>query len=109
MVQLTPLSPPQLDAALDVFARGIADDPLATSAFAAIRATRAAAAAADVLLAAAIDLARRFGIASIDEEPARAFSWDGAALRTRSEPCVLFHEIAHWQLAPPGRRDVPDF
>jgi hypothetical protein len=109
MVQLTPLAADEIDRALDVFAAGIAEDALAVAAFAAIRATRAAAADERRLLAAVHDLCRRFGIAILDEEPARAFSWDGTVLRTRSEPCVLFHEIAHWQLVPAARRPVPDF
>ncbi len=57
----------------------------------------------------AIRLAIRLGIATIDEEPAAAFSWDGHAIRTRSETSVVFHEIAHWQLTPPARRVRPDF
>lgn len=50
-----------------------------------------------------------FGVPVIDEEPAAAFSWDGHAIRTRSEASVLIHELAHWQIAPPDRRALPDF
>jgi hypothetical protein len=57
----------------------------------------------------AIALAARLGIPTIDEEPARAFSWDGRAVRTRSETSVVFHEIAHWQIAPAHRRAILDF
>ncbi|MGE5538451.1 MAG: hypothetical protein ACM30I_07520 [Gemmatimonas sp.] len=109
MVQLTPLSPVELARALDVFAAGLDGDALAAAAFATIRASRVASADERTLLAAVADLAHRFGIPTIDEEPARAFSWDGRALRIRSEACVLFHEIAHWQLAPAARRGLPDF
>lgn len=58
---------------------------------------------------AAIDLARRFGIGVIDEEPQAAFSYDGHAIRTRSEAYVLIHEVAHWLVAPPERRGLIDF
>ncbi|MBJ7415517.1 MAG: elongation factor P hydroxylase [Niveispirillum sp.] len=58
---------------------------------------------------AAIDLARRFGIGVIDEEPQAAFSYDGQAIRTRSEAYVLIHEVAHWLVAPPERRGLIDF
>ena len=58
---------------------------------------------------AAVALARRFGMAPIDEAPQDAFSWDGAHVRTRSEPAVLIHEVAHFQLASPARRRLPDF
>ena len=59
--------------------------------------------------AAAVALAVQLGIPTLGEEPATAFSWDGAAIRTRSEAYVLIHEIAHWQIAPPARRALPDF
>jgi hypothetical protein len=65
--------------------------------------------AEEALVVAACDLAARLGITMLDEEPARAFSWDGRLLRVRSEACVLFHEIAHWLLAPGARRRLPDF
>ena len=58
---------------------------------------------------AALDLVKSFGIPAIDEEPVSAFSWDGTAIRTRSEASVLIHEVAHWQIAPPDRRHLPDF
>lgn len=108
MVQLTAITPEDLPAALAAFARGIAHDPLAAAAFARIVAP-AVCRDAGTQAATAVAWARRLGITVIDEEPSRAFSWDGAALRTRSEPCVVFHEIAHWQLAAPARRALPDF
>ena len=46
---------------------------------------------------------------AIDAVPATAFSWDGRAVRTRSEASVLIHEVAHWLIAPPDRRALPDF
>jgi hypothetical protein len=54
-------------------------------------------------------LTHRLGIATLDEEPACAFSWDGHVVRTRSEPSVLLHEIAHWQICPAARRQLRDF
>ena len=57
----------------------------------------------------AVDLASRVGIATLDEEPAAAFSWDGSVIRARSEAYVVIHEIAHWQIAPPDRRGMVDF
>ena len=59
--------------------------------------------------AAAVDLARAFGIGVIDEAPQDAFSYDGHAIRTRSEAYVLIHEVAHWLVAPPERRSLIDF
>lgn len=58
---------------------------------------------------AARDLVASFGVPMIDEEPAAAFSWDGRAIRTRSEASVLIHELAHWQICPAPRRRLPDF
>ncbi len=109
MTQLTVLAPERLSEALDAFARGIAGDALASAAFARIRASADRPADEPMLLDAALDLARRFAIPLIDEEPSQAFSWDGHSLRTRSEVCVVFHEIAHWQLAPSDRRPLRDF
>lgn len=57
----------------------------------------------------ACDAANRLGIALIDAAPAEAFSWDGAAIRSRSEASVLLHEVAHWQLCPAARIGLPDF
>ena len=54
-------------------------------------------------------LVDRAGMAAIDAVPATAFSWDGRAVRTRSEASVLIHEVAHWLIAPPDRRALPDF
>ncbi|HYE50213.1 MAG TPA: hypothetical protein VEB20_11530 [Azospirillaceae bacterium] len=59
--------------------------------------------------AAGVELAQRFGIGTVDEEPAAAFSWDGRAIRTRSEAYVLIHEVAHWLVCPPERRHLYDF
>ncbi|MCW5730538.1 MAG: elongation factor P hydroxylase [Alphaproteobacteria bacterium] len=55
------------------------------------------------------DLARAFGIPLIDVAPSDGFSWDGHAIACRSEASVLIHEVAHWLLAPPERRRLPDF
>lgn len=59
--------------------------------------------------AAACRLAESFGIPTLDEEPAAAFSWDGVVLRARSEASVVIHEVAHWLVAPPVRRGRLDF
>lgn len=57
----------------------------------------------------ALALVDRVGMTAIDAVPATAFSWDGRAVRTRSEASVLIHEVAHWLIAPPDRRALPDF
>jgi hypothetical protein len=57
----------------------------------------------------ALDLARAFGMGVIPGAPADGFHWDGTALRAESEPYVLLHEVAHFQLAHPGRRRLPEF
>jgi len=109
MTQLTVLAPERLADALEAFARGIAGDALASAAFARIRGNGDRPADEPTLLDAALALARRLAIPLIDEAPAQAFSWDARALRGRSEACVVFHEIAHWQLAPQDRRRLKDF
>jgi hypothetical protein len=37
------------------------------------------------------------------------FNWDGMALDGDTEAYVILHEIAHFVLAPPGRRCLVDF
>ena len=109
----TPVDPSALPNILAVFERGLEGDVFARTVFRRIAATAALCPGfvADLHAgrAKAVDLARRFGIPTIDEDPAAAFSWDGTSIRTRSETSVVFHEIAHWQIAPPERRALPDF
>ncbi|MSO65391.1 MAG: hypothetical protein EXQ85_06295 [Alphaproteobacteria bacterium] len=108
---LSPIAPDDLPAVLAAFAARLRDDPLAEAAFARIRAGDIATEADDTpeWRAAAVALARAYGIPTLDEEPAVAFSWDGTVLRTLSEPWVIVHEVAHWLLCPPARRPLPDF
>jgi len=112
-VILTPLAPEEFPRALDVFEAGLADQPVAQAVFRRIAATRKFCPGFKADLHAgrqkAVDLAARMGIATLDEDPAVAFSWDGHIIRTRSETSVVFHEIAHWQIAPPARRALYDF
>lgn len=110
---LTPLDAEALPHILDIFDQGLADYPMARAVFRRIAATRQFCPGFKADLHAgrqkAIDLALRLGIPVIDEDPSLAFSWDGHAIRTRSETSVVFHEIAHWQIAPPERRALFDF
>jgi hypothetical protein len=110
---LTPVDAAALPRILEVFDRGLGDDGHARKVFRRIAATRefCPGLSADLHAgrAKALALAARLGIPTLDEDPAAAFSWDGAAIRTRSETSVVFHEIAHWQIAPRERRHLPDF
>ena len=109
---LTPISFDALPGVLAGFAARLGADPLAATAFARIAATVAqASATADTpeQRVAAVALAEAYGIPTLDEEPAAAFSWDGAVLRVRSEPWVILHEVGHWLVCPPERRHLPDF
>ena len=109
---LTPIAPHDLPAILATFEAGLPDDELERAAFTRIVGTpREALTPLEEAIARqrAVALAHDFGIATLDEEPARAFSWDGRVVRTRSESSVLLHEIAHWQICPAERRSLPDF
>ena len=57
---------------------------------------------------AALMLVNAVGMPIVNEAPTDAFSWDGRAVRTRSEASVLVHEVAHWLIAPDDRRALPD-
>jgi hypothetical protein len=111
-MKLTPIDRDALPQALERFASYLAPEPPARAAFGLIAGTIDeidAPCDTPVHRRAALDLVSSFGIPAIHEEPSWAFSWDGAAIRTRSEASVLIHEVAHWQIAPPDRRVLPDF
>ena len=110
---LTPISPQALPQILDTYDAGLAAHPMAQAVFRRIAKTRHQCPdlKADLIVGCekAIALAVKLGIPIIDEDPVMAFSWDGHAIRARSETSVIFHEIAHWQVAPVTRRHICDF
>jgi hypothetical protein len=110
---LTPIDPADMPRILDAFAAQLPAWGPARAVFARIAGTRRFCPGFTADLWAgqhkAVALARRMGIPTRDEDPAVAFSWDGEAIRTRSETSVVFHEIAHWQITHPARRKLPDF
>jgi hypothetical protein len=107
---LTPIAPHALDLVLAAFERALDGAPLETAVFRRIAASRAAEGdPADRWHADAVALADRFAMRPLAEAPQQAFSWDGARVRTESEPAVLVHEVAHYQIAAPARRFLPDF
>ena len=57
----------------------------------------------------ALDVARAHGMAVHPPGTACAFNWDGVALDGATEAYVILHEVAHYLLAPPERRVLPDF
>jgi len=107
---LTPIAPHALDLVLAAFERALEAAPLETAVFRRIAESRAAEGGpVELWHADAVALADRFGMLPLAEAPQQAFSWDGARVRTESEPAVLVHEVAHYQIAPPSRRFLPDF
>jgi hypothetical protein len=109
---LTPIDTSDLPAVLERFEQQLSGRSLALAALA--RVARSIPSDGDlgdplVLRTQAIELAAELGIETLDEEPAAAFSWDGQRIRTRSEPSVVIHEVAHWQLCAPERRALYDF
>ena len=106
---LTPIDPAALPHVLQVFDAGLTHVRFAREVFHRIASTHRFPHDLHAGRDKAIALAAQFGIPTIDEEPAAAFSWDGHAIRTRSETSVVFHEIAHWQIAPAERRKLYDF
>lgn len=110
---LTPIHPEALPDVLAAFDAGLAGYPVARHVFRRIAATARLCPGFTADLHAgrnkAVGLAQDMGIPVCDEDPASAYSWDGHVIRTRSETSVVFHEIAHWQIAPAERRSLPDF
>jgi hypothetical protein len=108
---LTPIPAEQFSAALDRFAARLAA-PEARAAFASIRATsaeRAGGSEAECDRLAALDFAQAQGMVVHPDGTGCAFNWDGAALDGSVEAYVILHEVAHYLLAPPERRALPDF
>jgi hypothetical protein len=108
---LTPISPVELDDVLDQFAARLSSRE-ARTAFTLIRATSAERAKGDAAerdRQAALAFARRHGMAVHPPETRCGFNWDGAALDGETEAYVILHEVAHFVLAPPERRSLPDF
>jgi hypothetical protein len=108
---LTPIPRDGLGAVLDRFAARLTE-PRARAAFASIRATspdRADSAPAEHDRVAALAFARRHGIAVHPPGTACTYNWDGSALDGSTEAYVILHEVAHYLLAPPARRMLPDF
>jgi hypothetical protein len=108
---LTPVPPEKLDDALGQYAARLTSAE-ARAAFAVIRATsaeRAAGSEAERHRQRALDVARSEGMAVHPPGTACAYNWDGAALDGATEAYVILHEVAHYLLAPPERRVLPDF
>ena len=111
-MNLTPIEPELVSAALAAVAVRLEPGTVSAQALQRIAATAEDLGAPQDTPAhrqAAIDLICAAGMRAIDEAPATAFSWDGQAVRTRSEASVLIHEVAHWLIAPVERRTLPDF
>jgi hypothetical protein len=106
---LTPIPTEALETILDRYATTLPPEGPAARAFARIAASLEAEGGEESWHAGAVALTQRFGMQPLDEAPQAAFSWDGVQVRTRSEPSVLIHEVAHYQLASPARRFLPDF
>jgi hypothetical protein len=108
---LTPIPAEDLDDALDRFAAGLAAAE-ARAAFALIRATspeRAAGGEAERHRRQALAFAAARGVPLHPPGTECAFNWDGAALDGETEAYVILHEVAHYAMAPPERRALPDF
>jgi hypothetical protein len=108
---LTPIPREELNAALDRFAAGLSE-PAARTAFALLRATspeRGEGEAAERDRLAALAFAQRHGMTVHPPNTACAYNWDGAALDGDTEAYVILHEVAHYLMAPPARRALPDF
>jgi hypothetical protein len=111
-VILTPLPRHRLFRALWAFAAAL-DDPAANRVFRRLAVPAHAARAAGVAAAhhhrQALALAARMGMGICPGSPQGGLGWDGRALRSATEAYVLLHEVAHFQLAAPERRRLPDF
>src|SRR5579875_826361 len=108
---LTAIAPDRLPAVIEEFAAQLA--PPERAVFRRIadpaKAARAEGAEAARHHDEACALASEFGMALLTGSPMLDYAWNGHALRRETEAYVLLHEIAHFQLAPPERREAIDF
>jgi hypothetical protein len=108
---LTPIPRAELRHSLDRFMAGLVD-PYSREVFRRIRATsaeRACGPEAERHRQVALSLAGALGMPIYPEGTPCRFNWDGTALNGATEAYVILHEIAHFALAPPGRRGLIDF
>lgn len=108
---LTPIPREVLAEMLEQFAAGL-HEPRALSLFEEIRATapdRATAPEAEEHRLTALDFAHHCGMTVHPAGTECRFNWDGTALNGGAEAYVILHEIAHFVLAPPERRQLIDF
>jgi hypothetical protein len=107
---LTQVDPAELSNIAEIYGAHLVHDPAALAVFRRIMASVAITRPEPECHAEAVALTERFGMAPLNEAPAAAFSWDGSHVRSScTEPSVLIHEVAHYQLASPTRRALPDF
>ncbi|HUB94562.1 MAG TPA: hypothetical protein VL993_01505 [Stellaceae bacterium] len=108
---LSPVAAHKVKAAMAALA-GAVGEPAAARALrriAASSATRARGAVAARHHERALRLARMLGLGLRRQPPRASFGWDGRALSAGTEAYVLLHEVAHCQLAGPGRRRRIEF
>jgi len=108
---LTPIEPGTLPARLERLASGLAAPQRAVLQRIAdlTGAQRAEGADAAAHHQRALELAAALGMGILPGSPMLDFGWNGKALRQETEAYVVLHEIAHFQIAPPGRRRRIDF
>jgi hypothetical protein len=108
---LTPISLGELARALSRFGAELSA-PEAKAAFALLRGTsadRAKGETAEAHRLAALEFARTYGMPVHPPGTRCSYNWDGVALDGGTEAYVILHEVAHYLLAPPPRRALPDF
>lgn len=109
---LTPIPDDSLCERLQIFASHLSNPGhRATFLRLAVPANAARAAGEDAARhhAEALALAAGFGMGWLPGPPSLDFTWNGTHLRSGTEAYVLIHDVAHYQLAAPERRHVPDF
>lgn len=113
-MMLTPVNHADLAKMLPEFDAALADTPLAQAVF---RKITAIIPDGDLMTlsqdanhhAQGVELCREFGFGILDVNPKDHWTWDGKNVAIQMEPSVLIHEVAHYQLAAPERRNVIDF
>lgn len=113
-VNLTMLDRDALEKAVAGYRRGIAGDPLALAVFERIAACYpegevTGLATSPDWMDQADALVESFGMKTARIDPNETITYDGLLVAAKVEPCVVIHEVGHYQCAAPSRRHVADF
>ena len=113
-MDLSTLDTDQINPIIDRYRSTICHDPLALSVFELIVSPTPPSDVTRLAISRewsmqANTLVETFGMKTEATNPHDGITYDGTVVAAKIEPCVVIHEVGHYQCAAPLRRHVPDF